>query len=415
MFAKAYFRNVIKDLDQSLIASALLILLSCTINSLVWIFSPGNLIALTAVFGVMGAGVILGLIHLRKLLMVILFFLAIAFLILQTALIDWDARALWLYHAKFIFFDGSYYASLAPYDTSHPDYPVVYSAMMASIVKMIGQWNEVYPNIAMLPFIVAPVFLLCLQFKGWLAQTLLVAVVVLTCKINLINGYMDGLLALHAAAIIFLCKKFSESGSKQEHVRVNYRMLLLVFALTANLTTIKNEGLAIALVLVAAGFFVENRVIRRSLWLGLFFGLAFYGLTWKIPLILASQGTDIFSGSVSERVLSRLGSMSSLIITKALLGDLWKWLLLLSVIKIFSKTHRIIFSEYKAALMFCFLYFFVLFCVYLGTHHDLAWHLATSAGRVSTPIAMVLAIIFTHWFCQNPYMRNVSETTRSIL
>jgi len=408
MFAKAYFRTLISDLDQCLMASAFLILLSCTINSLVWIFVPGNLFALTAVFGVMGVGLFLGLVHLRKLVVIIIFFFAVAFLILQTALIDWDARALWLYHAKFIFFDGSYYASLAPYDTSHPDYPVVYSAMMASIVKVIGEWNEVYPNIATLPFIAAPVLLLCLHFKGWLAQTLLVAVLILTCKINLINGYMDGLVALHAVAIIFLCKKFSEFESNQESRWINYRTMFLVFSLTANLTTIKNEGLAIALVLVATGFFVENRLTRRSLWLGLLLGLVFYGLTWKIPLVLTSQGTDIFSGSVSERVLSRLGSMSSFTIIKALLGDLWKWLLLLGVIKIFSKTHRIVLSEYKAAWVFCSLYYFVLLCVYLGTHHDLAWHLATSAGRVSTPIAMVLAIIFAHWFCGNPYMRKFS-------
>jgi hypothetical protein len=408
MFAKSYFRTLISDLDQCLMASAFVILLSCTINSLVWIFVPGNLFALTAVFAVMGVGLFLGLVHLRKLVVIIIFFFAVAFLILQTVLIDWDARAIWLYHAKFIFFDGSYYASLAPYDTSHPDYPVVYSAMMASVVKVIGQWNEIYPNIAMLPFIVAPVLLLCLHFKGWLAHILLVSVLILTCKIQLINGYMDGLVGLHAVAIIFLCKKFSESGSNQVHLWINYRMLFLVFALTVNLTTLKNEGLAIALVLVATGFFVENPVIRRSLWFGLLFGLVFYGLTWKIPLILSSQGTDLFAGSIGERVLSRLGSMSSFTIIKALLGDLWRWLLLLGVIKIFSKTHRIVLSEYKAAWVFCLLYYFILLCVYLGAHHDLAWHLATSAGRVSTPIAMVLAIIFAHWFCKNPYMRNSS-------
>lgn len=388
-----------------LIVSSLLIGSGCVINSITWMFFGADIVSISVVLVLLGFGFLLLFFHLRKLFVLIIFFVLIAVIILQTALTAEDARNIWLYHAKFIFFKDSFYGALDPYDKIHPGYPAVYPALIASFFAITGGWNEVFPKIAILPFIVAPTLTLARYFYGRIPHLLVCGAIVLTCKINLVNGYVDGVLALHFVALVFLITAgFSHQFLRKKEISP-LLLMLQVFILAANMLSLKNEGLALWLLLFIQLVCFRNLNCRRYIFFGLAAALLYYLASWKIPVGIFGNGTDLFEGDFSARILSRLQLPLLMAIFNGLMHDLWRWIFVLVFVKITAKRCPFFFSNYKFAITICTVYFFLLLVIYMGTPNDLNWHLNTSAGRVVTPIAMTFAFMLVHWFCGNPYLR----------
>ena len=73
----------------------------------------------------------------------------------------WDARSIWLFHGKRIFFDNNLYAQLDNYlPSSHNDYPVLFSAFVATLARATGVWNEVFPKSASIFFLIPPLLII---------------------------------------------------------------------------------------------------------------------------------------------------------------------------------------------------------------------------------------------------------------
>ena len=391
--------------DKRILALAAIAGTVSPLNALFWIISPGNLFLCGTVWAIVFGLFLVILQTGKKSLIISCFFLLISVLTLQTVLIDWDARAIWLFHAKFIYFKNDFFGSLDPYDGAHPTYPVIYSAMVATLAKLVGHWNDVYPNFSILPFFFAPLLVFSLLFKGVFSQAFMCIAVVLTCKINLFNGYMDGLVGLHTTAILFLYLRCRSVDFNSLSFFEKNLTTFLFFVLGVTLLNLKNEGSAALLVIISIIAIQAPSNLKRNALLSLITSFLAYLFMWKYPVFQYGLKTDIFTGPFTERLIDRLNIDSILAIISHLLHDIWKWLALIFVIKTFSRSYPFLFSRYKFVFQFCIIYFAILFCIYLGTPADLIWHLKTSAGRVSTPIAMGLAMCITHWFCHNPYIQ----------
>lgn len=384
--------------------AGLLLSLGCSINLISWVIFNKNGFMIGVVLLIIGAGCFFTLLETPKKWPIILFFILISFICLQTASSDWDARSIWLFRAKKILLENNLYAQLDGY-IGHADYPAAFPSLAASMASVIGTWNEVFPKSAVLPFILAPLIIIGGHFKNLLAIIFLPAAVALTCKINLINGYMDGLVALHTAAVIFLQLKQSDQSNPQ--IIHPYLYGALLFSLLFNLLNLKNEGLAIVAILFLITSLTHARTSKKIVLLAYLSALCSYVVIWKIPVALHQQGTDLFSSGFMNRILSRAIDINNfLLIFGKTLSDLWKWLIPFALLLLPKYRHQlqININKFRLPLFFCLIYLVVLITIYLGTPHDLKWHLSTSVGRAITPITLIIFLIMIDWLDKSPYL-----------
>lgn len=186
----------------------------------------------------------------------LLIILYLSLLSLGTVATSWDARSIWLFHAKRIFIDNSIFAQLDDYAVwSHNDYPVMVPLLSASFAKLIGFWNEIFPKASNVFFILPPLLI----FYGYLKSNrwfilLVIGVFYILAKL-LINGYMDGILTLYALSTLVLLNQFSGDPK-------NKLLLLLISLQGGVLVSIKNEGVFIFSILVFCLFVVNMKQLK---------------------------------------------------------------------------------------------------------------------------------------------------------
>ena len=77
-----------------------------------------------------------------------IFFLLIILISLGTPTYEWDARSIWLFHGKRIFYDESIFSFADNYASfSHNGYPNLAPAFSSSLAMLVGYWNEIFPKI----------------------------------------------------------------------------------------------------------------------------------------------------------------------------------------------------------------------------------------------------------------------------
>ena len=151
--------------------------------------------------------------------MVLVGLVAISLAISAMPLVEWDARSIWFFHGKVIFFDGGLHPSdfwrNAEYGWSHKGYPPLIPLLAARAADFtLGAWNEFAPKLGLVP-------LACAGFLGLLVTTrssielalLLLAAVAVTGS-QLWNGYADGWLALEGCTAIYGLARWVESGDR---------------------------------------------------------------------------------------------------------------------------------------------------------------------------------------------------------
>ena len=130
---------------------------------------------------------------------IILFLLFGLFFTLAIGTPDWDARSIWLFHAKRIFYENSLYAQLDGYASfSHNDYPVIFSMLAATLAKAVGHWNEVFPKAIVNFFLLPPLLVFAALSKRKILKLLYIFGICIICRNYLFNGYQDALVAVYA-------------------------------------------------------------------------------------------------------------------------------------------------------------------------------------------------------------------------
>lgn len=310
----------------------------------------------------------------------LLFWILCLVLTLSFATDAWDARSIWMFHAKRIFLDNILYAQLDDYAPwSHNDYPVLYPALAATFARSVGLWNEVFPKAVVSFLYMPPLLILCVLYGNPVRTCALLLIVLGTCRAYLVNGYVDTLLAMYAVGTLLLCSRLTQRNNKKEEI---LHTALLASCLCV-LMLLKNEGIVIALCIVSIGWMLHQNMHKKYA-VGLAVALTVYIVSWKIPLLYAKVYNDIAVGGILERTLNRLtnvDAVAAIVFAMLKQSGVWFGLLLAGVFVMRTQL-----QDYNMTLCFVIAYTGVLFLVYLSSPHDLSWHLGTSVDRTMQPI-----------------------------
>ena len=132
-----------------------------------------------------------------------IFFLCIIFISLGTATFEWDARSIWLFHAKVMFYEDSVLLLDDSYKFSHIEYPNLAPAFASALAILVGHWNEVFPKISFSLMFLPPLILIFSFFKD-VRYLIFLSIVFFTVGKFLFNGWTDGLVAVYFGISAFL-------------------------------------------------------------------------------------------------------------------------------------------------------------------------------------------------------------------
>ena len=309
-------------------------------------------------------------------------------------LMEWDARSIWFFHAKVIFFDGGFkssgFWSDPAYDWSHTDYPELLPMLAARFGAFAGAWNEYAPKGALVPLATAGFLgLLAAEAAGFLA-TAAAAVAVLGA--TLWNGYMDGWIALYAAVAVLAIAAWVETGLR---TRLAVGMAALGIALC-----LKNEGqLLMAAALAPISWALAAR--RRALqWRDLVVLITFlpFAIWLVVKAKLGVQG-DLEGAGIARRALEVLGDPGELLYRLSYLAQsAFRHSHLFGAAGAFLTAGVCVGFRVSPAIcgVSAVLYTGGLIVVYLGTPKDFVWHVGTSLDRVlMTPTLLFLSGLST--------------------
>lgn len=332
--------------------------------------------------------------HIKALWPILLIAPVFIIILLGQPLSAWDARSIWFFHAKRIFFDGTATAQLDDYASwSHNDYPILVPAMAASFGRLLGHWNEIFPKLAIFST-TAPIFLLMgIVLNRPTIWALWFTAILLIAGPELSNGYVDALLALYFGASLIIATRIQSPGHPSALLVVETVLLTL---LTANLLLIKNEGLpALALISLLAFIGPHGKNILAAC------ALAFiiYLLTWKIHVWNAHIQTDLLIQNPAQKFIDRIQDLNSI---QIILGQFFRHsgIILLGGLAFMSTLRRQLYLQ--GALIAIFGYALIIFVVYLMTPYDLNWHLTTSASRILSGINITMATYLTYALTRIP-------------
>lgn len=319
------------------------------------------------------------------------FVLLLAGPILTNALYDWDARSIWFFHAKMIYFAGSIGLEAGWQDPtvvfSQLDYPKLIPSIASQIMYIMGFWNEYLPKLSLYLVFIPPVIWLVSFAKKSFSYAFLVFLLPFSLFPWLWNGYMDGLLAFYFCIALLLFDRYMKGGKLIDLVSALASALFLLY--------IKNEGSLAMLVLLfafAIYYIIDRRPFNRKFRLSGHWRYVVITVAALIPFIIwgiykqqwgLSNDLGLGTESSFQRLAVRLSDGSLKLITEKMFkyinASLMLLVLLLVSILLFKRPFV---KESLSAIIATSLYVLGMGVIYLITPHDLVWHLNTSTVRV---------------------------------
>jgi hypothetical protein len=300
---------------------------------------------------------------------------------------DWDARSVWFFHAKRMYFDGSIAARLDDYPGwAHTSYPDFMPAAAASVARLFGVWNEFLPKIALVLTLVPPFLVLTSRCEKPGLRLLMLGSLLYLTRAHLLGGSMDAHLALYTVSVIVLLREAFAAREGKAKVDSITPALVLLFCMAS----IKNEGTAMAALLLVPMtilIFQECHATARTVRL---FAVALLAslpaAIWKF-MLSSAKITALFVGDPWARAASRLANGEWTAIVESLLDATRTPLIVLLLLSLLmGKLERL-------ALYFVLGFLAMLFVVYLATPYDLTWHLSASVDRVTRVVKLLVAVV----------------------
>ena len=326
--------------------------------------------------------------------------------ILLEPLTAWDARSIWFFHAKQIFFDDGLNLTRGwnnpEYGLFHPAYPKLLPLLAAEAAYIAGMWNEYLPKASLLVLLTPIVLALLSLARGARLSASFLSLMFLLGPGEMIRtGYPDGYLALYTGmGLLFLSRWLDERGSLDLIAGVLYLGVAL---------NLKNEGALIALCAGICGLLflrwphVDGQHLGKVRELPVYHVLAIIlplttYVAWSIIRNRWGLSDDLLGGNSFQRGFQRMnGGDIFMIIRATFMQSYFVWtlgLLFAAVVaaKLFHIRPRLS-SAYP--MIVGVLYAIGLCVVYLATPYSLAWHLQMSADRVMlVPIYGVIASVY---------------------
>ena len=184
-----------------------------------------------------------------------IFFLLIILISLGTPTYEWDARSIWLFHGKRIFYDESIFSFADNYASfSHNGYPNLAPAFSSSLAMLVGYWNEIFPKISF-TFLFLPPLVFTYSFFKDDKYLIFLSIVFFIIGKYLFNGWTDGLIAIYFCLSAFLMYLLFIKNEK--YFKNNFLYYLIAFCFFSSLTLIKNEGTALLLILFTVTLLIK--------------------------------------------------------------------------------------------------------------------------------------------------------------
>ena len=319
-----------------------------------------------------------------------IFFLFIVFISLGTPAFEWDARSIWLFHAKRIFYENSIYVLGDNYAFGHNEYPNLAPAFASSLAILVGHWNEVFPKLSFTLMFLPPL-ILTYSFLKDTRYLIFLSIVFFIIGKFLFNGWVDGLVAIYFGLSTFLMYLLFITDTNFYKNRLLFYLLAICFF--TSLTLIKNEGAILLFILFATTFLIKfyKRELRKDISKLALLSISFFPIIfWKLFCYSKGIGDDYFNASTLLNVLSRADNLNNYILISYFLFLNEKFLvaLIFFIASFWIKVNKDLFSF---VITVTAMYILILFFVYLSTPYDFYWQLNSSAARVIKSLSFLLA------------------------
>jgi hypothetical protein len=395
---KSFSMHASDELDPPLVAGLVLTALNA-LNLLFWAFGHHVSIFFYAAF--LAATLGYATWYRRAKLLIVCGVLIVFILItINDPVTGWDARSIWFFHAKRIFFHQSLYATLDGYaDWSHNDYPILVPAMAASIAATVGYWNEVLPRAAEVLALAPALFFGAHIFRSIGGFCIWVSLLIFVCWGEVLGGYMDSLVAVYfSLALLAMAEIYKHHSNRAQtgNGDSSWRWMAILAVSMLNLLLLKNEGLALSAVIflcLTPLLYKDLRLLALSL-----LPFIVFAVVWKIPALQAGVSTDLLhQAGQLERAWLRLTSWRDVSLILSFFKDnSMGYGLLLAALALFALFRRRPCAYLLPPIAAILVYGLLLFSVYLSTYHELQWHLATSANRVLIAVNMATASLILY-------------------
>ena len=305
--------------------------------------------------------------------------------------ISWDARSIYLFSAKRLFYESNLYISLDNYFAVGMNaFPKLPATLSATFAQLIGAWNEVFPKSTNVIIIFPPILFLISFFKNKLFALAWLFLMLLFSGKLLVNGLMDGIIALYFVASVLIVYKIASEKYEKEN-KIFYLILFLFFS---TLSLSKNEGIVIVLVILLSSFLIDGiykKKINHKLWLTTVVSLVPI-LFWKYLIIKNNIITEFIQYDPVSRIVTRITNVEDVlnIILYIIKNEKLIFSLIIFIFfayKRFEINKKLIFF----VLIIFLLYFSILIGSFLLTPKDLLWQLAASSTRIYIPLVLLLS------------------------
>jgi len=320
-----------------------------------------------------------------------IFFLFIIFISLGTPTFEWDARSIWLFHAKRIFYDQSIFSIGDNYAAfSQNEYPSLAPAFASSLAFLVGHWNEVFPKLSFTLMFLPPLILIYSFLKNT-HYLIFLSIVFFTIGKFLFNGWADGLVAIYFGLSAFLMYLLFIVDTN--FYRNKLFFYLLAFCFFISLTLIKNEGTALLFTLFVTTFFIKlyKGELRKDISKLIFLSISFIPIIlWNLFCYSKGIGNDYINTNILLNLLPRLDDLNNykLISYFLFLNEKFLIALIFFLVSFWVKWNKELFSFIS---IITIMYIFILFFIYLSTPFDFYWQLDSTAARIIRSLSFLLA------------------------
>jgi|UPI00040CE519 hypothetical protein len=319
---------------------------------------------------------------------------------------DHDARSIWLFHAKRIYYDYNIYSQLDGYgEFSQNDYNPFVASLSASLGHLVNNWNEVLPKFSNLILTVPAILFLNFFFKNKLSKIFFFLSVLIIFDKRIVNGEMDAILALYLVSTLLIFFQFFLNKNLPFKLFVFEGLLATTFATIFLL--IKSEAIVSFLFILFILFiFKYFRLIQfelKKLLILIIFPFSFF-LHWKLKVFNSGIKNWYIDSIDYEFIKYRLFNFKLYI--QIFEGLLLNKSMFISCIIFFSTLSIFLLNYYNSYFIvkknsfenkfylftsiYCFLYFIFLFFIFIFGKQETKMFLEQGAFRYTQLISFSL-------------------------
>ena len=199
-----------------------------------------------------------------------LFFFILIFISLCSPTRDWDARSIWMFHAKKIFFEQNIFSQFDNYGFQN-EYPIFISYYSAQLARLAGNWNDILPKLSSFLLAIPCMIYLSEKSKNKIHELIIISLYTIFFGKALINGEADALLGLYFTSIFFL---LFLDGVKLSFEKKNILNVFFLISLIIIFSNLKTNSFILLIILTISGLlFLKNKNRTKIFLFSLFLSL----------------------------------------------------------------------------------------------------------------------------------------------